>query len=209
MVVFLTGANGGIGSAISSLLKSKNIKVVEPSSSELNLTGDLNVGNEPINGFIHCAGINILANHSNITQENLYKIFEVNTFSFLKLCSKLNLINGSNVIGIGSLYSTLTKENRIQYAMSKHAMYGAVKTLALEMAENDIKVNLISPGFVDTKLTRKNNTKERIEFLENNIPLGLTTAEEIAKICLYFITENKFITGQNIIVDGGYSLRNL
>jgi 3-oxoacyl-[acyl-carrier protein] reductase len=93
--------------------------------------------------------------------------------------------------------------------MSKHAMYGAVKTLALEMAENNIKVNLISPGFVDTNLTRKNNTKERIDFLQNNIPLGLTTPEEIAKICLYFVRGNKFITGQNIIVDGGYSLRNL
>jgi len=209
MVVFLTGSNGGIGSAVSRLLKAENIKVIEPSSSELNLNDSLNVTKEPIDGFIHCAGINILAKHSEVNQEDLYKLFEINTFSFVKLCGKLNFAKGSNILGIGSLYSTLTKENRIQYAMSKHAMYGAVKTLALEMAENNIKVNLISPGFVDTNLTRKNNTKERIDFLQNNIPLGLTTPEEIAKICLYFVRGNKFITGQNIIVDGGYSLRNL
>ena len=87
-----------------------------------------------------------------------------------------------------------------------HAMFGAVKTLALEMAFNKVKVNMISPGFIDTELTRKNNTVERIEQLNNNIPLGLTSPSEIAKICVYLMKQNNAITGQNIIVDGGYSL---
>jgi 3-oxoacyl-[acyl-carrier protein] reductase len=93
--------------------------------------------------------------------------------------------------------------------MSKHALYGAVKTLALEKAIDKIKVNLISPGFVDTLLTRKNVSKERISFLDKNIPLGLTDSCEIANLCLYLIKQNNAITGQNIKIDGGYSLKNL
>jgi 3-oxoacyl-[acyl-carrier protein] reductase len=65
---------------------------------------------------------------------------------------------------------------------------------------------MVSPGFVDTELTRKNNSSERISELEKNIPLGLTDADQISKICSYLLLENTAITGQNIIVDGGYSL---
>jgi NAD(P)-dependent dehydrogenase (short-subunit alcohol dehydrogenase family) len=68
---------------------------------------------------------------------------------------------------------------------------------------------MISPGFVDTALTRKNNSKERIEFLNENIPLGLTDSCEIANLCLYLIKQNNAITGQNIIIDGGYSLKSI
>jgi NAD(P)-dependent dehydrogenase (short-subunit alcohol dehydrogenase family) len=91
------------------------------------------------------------------------------------------------------------------YSFSKHGLFSMVKTLALEMAYNKIKVNMISPGFIDTALTRKNNTQERIQQLNNLIPLGLTSPEEIAKMCKYLIVENQAITGQNIIIDGGYN----
>jgi NAD(P)-dependent dehydrogenase (short-subunit alcohol dehydrogenase family) len=64
---------------------------------------------------------------------------------------------------------------------------------------------MISPGFIDTLLTRKNNTQERIDQLKSIIPLGLTDTDEIAKMCLYLLKENKAITGQNLVVDGGYS----
>ena len=91
--------------------------------------------------------------------------------------------------------------------MSKHALLGAVKTLALELSSAHIKVNMVSPGFVDTEMTRKNNSKERIAELNSFIPLGLTQPEEIANMCLYLITKNHSITGQNIVIDGGYSCK--
>ena len=133
-------------------------------------------------------------------------IMSINTFGFTRLCKKVQFNDGANIVAIGSLYATETRTGRLSYTMSKHAMFGAVKTLALEMAFNRTKVNMVSPGFIDTELTRKNNTVERIEQLNNNIPLGLTSASEIAKICVYLMKQNNAITGQNIIVDGGYSL---
>lgn len=159
-----------------------------------------------MDGFIHCAGVNSPKSYSNITQEEFYRLFEINTFSFIRLTQQLKFSKGSNIIAIGSLYATQTKEYRAEYTMSKHALYGAVKTLAIEKSEDRIPVNLVSPGFVDTTLTRKNLDTNRIELLNSSIPLGLTTVWDIADFSLYLIMHNKAITGQNIIIDNGYSL---
>ena len=209
MRIFLTGGSSGIGLTIKNTLEQAGIKVISPTSKELDLSTDFIIDPITVDGFIHCAGINLIADHKSINQADLLKLFQINTFSFVNLCSNLNLTQRSNIVAIGSLYSTQTKESRIQYTMSKHALYGAVKTLALEKASDKIKVNMISPGFVDTVLTRKNNSKERIDFLNENIPLGLTDSYEIANLCLYLIKQNKAITGQNIIIDGGYSLKSI
>ncbi len=208
MNIFLTGGNGGIGSIISKALKENNINVIEPNSEELDLSGDFNI-NYKVDGFIHCAGINSLKKHDEIDFSELINLFNVNTFSFIKLCGQLDFSPGSNIIAIGSLYASATKENRIQYAMSKHALYGAVKTIAIEKSQECIKVNMISPGFVNTKMTRNNNSEDRISYLEKNIPLGLTDPWEIANLCVYLINNNKAITGQNILIDGGASLKEI
>ena len=208
MIIFLTGGRGGIGSTISKALKQAGINVIEPTSKELDLNSNFKV-NYKVEGFIHCAGVNNIKRHSDVTSEEFTNLFNINTFSFIKLCGQLKFTPGSNIIAIGSLYATNTKENRIQYAMSKHAMYGAVKTLALEKSSEGIKVNMVSPGFVDTEMTRKNNSSDRLNYLEKNIPLGLTDAWEIANLCVYLIKNNRAITGQNILVDSGASLKGI
>ena len=210
MRVFLTGGRGGIGSAIIEQLTENGIDTIAPSSSELDLSSDFDCSAYPeVDGFIHCAGINILARHENINASEFSRLFKINTLSFVSLCSQLKIKKGGSIIAIGSLYANTTKEDRIQYTMSKHALYGAVKTIALEKAIDKIAVNMVSPGFADTPMTRINNSAERIHYLNENIPMGMVDAEQIAAMCVYLITKNKAITGQNIIMDGGYSLKGL
>ena len=206
MKVILTGSSGGIGSAILQELRDNEIDVVEINSKEIDLSKDFEIKSVPVDGLIYCAGINRVNVHDEISDQDMIDIMNVNTFGFTRLCKKVQFNDGANIVAIGSLYATETRVGRLSYTMSKHAMFGAVKTLALEMAFNRTKVNMVSPGFIDTELTRKNNTIERIEQLNNNIPLGLTSASEIAKISVYLMKQNNAITGQNIIVDGGYSL---
>lgn len=207
MNIVITGSNGGIGSAIKSELSSDH-RLIEINSDVIDLSRlPLNIIiNTAIDGFIHCAGVNVLKPYTGIDVEEFYKLLNVNTLSFVELCKHIKFNRGANIIALGSLYSIETKEHRIQYTMSKHALLGAVKTLALEMSNKDIRVNMVSPGFVDTKLTRKNNSKDRIDNLNKRIPLGLTQPEDIANFCTYLITKNKAITGQNILIDGGCSL---
>ena len=210
MNVFITGANGGIGKEIKSLLIKEGVNVISYSSSEMDLSKAFDVSNVPVlDGFIHAAGINSLCYHADLNEEELFKILNVNVFSFVSLCGKLKFNDKANIIAIGSFYSENTKENRIQYSMSKHALFAAVKTIALEKSKNLIKANMVSPGFVDTELTRKNNSKERIENLQSNIPLGLSEPIHIANMCSYLINKNHGITGQNMLIDCGYSLKHL
>ena len=82
-----------------------------------------------------------------------------------------------------------------------------VKNLSLELAPKKILVNSVSPGFISTKMTFKNNTEEKINDFKSKIPLSdLGDPNDIASIVYYLCTENNYITGQNIVVDGGYSV---
>jgi 3-oxoacyl-[acyl-carrier protein] reductase len=204
MRILVTGGSGGIGKSI---IDELDCDVVSPSSKELNLTDSFAIDGV-FDGLIHCAGVNFVKPYNQIDPEELSKLFQVNTFSFLNLCSHVEFNRGANIIAVGSLYATHTKEGRIQYSMSKHALLGAVKTLALEMSNEDIKVNMVSPGFVETKMTFENNSKDRINSLDEYIPLGMTKPKDIAKMCSFIVNNNQSMTGQNIIIDGGYSLRN-
>ena len=206
MRILLTGGSGGIGKSI---IEELSCEIISPPSNKLDLNKSLNTDELGVfDGLIHCAGVNFVKPHDQVNPDELSKLFQINTFSFLQLCSQIKFNEGANIVAVGSLYATHTKEGRIQYSMSKHALLGAVKTLALEMSDRNIKVNMVSPGFVKTNMTLENNSIDRINSLNDYIPLGMTKPKDIAKMCSFIINNNQSMTGQNIIIDGGYSLRN-
>ena len=106
---------------------------------------------------------------------------------------------------ISSLFGQLGREGRLPYSLSKHALEGAAKTLAVELGPVGIRVNSISPGFIDTKLTRKNIPQNQITKLEERIPLGALGAPEDIADAVFFLSsdKNNFVSGANFILDGG------
>lgn len=216
--VFITGANGDIGSSMKEVFLLKGYNVISPSSKELDLSDSSSIdnyfstNNHRISILIYCAGINDPKSFDAVTEVDVLKTMEVNTFSFFKVVQKVApfMIEQKRgyILGVSSIYSFLGRKGRIPYAMSKHAMNGLMKTLAIELGCYNILVNNVSPGFVDTKLTRKNNSQEKIQSFVRMIPLAkLATPKDIADIA-YFLcsTQNRYITGQNIVVDGGLSI---
>lgn len=162
--------------------------------------------------IIHCAAINIVGEHETCSQEFLERVMRVNTFSLLEFIKKMKpyweSVQRGKVIVINSLYGELARRGRLPYVTSKHALHGLMKTLAIELASIGVLVNAVSPGFVDTKLTRQNNSEEKIKAFEDSIPLHrLARPEEIAHVVSFLSSPlNTYITGENITIDGGYSI---
>ena len=87
-------------------------------------------------------------------------------------------------------------------------MLGINKTLAVEWAQHNVLVNCISPGFTLTELTKSTNTEEELKKIKNKIPQKrMANPEDIARGVLFISSElNSYIVGQNIIIDGGYTV---
>ncbi len=210
--VFLTGGRGDIGSAIKKVFEEHGYSVTAPNSQELNLKNKDEIEkyfSNKENSFdviVHCAGINNPDTIDNLTYENVETTAKINYMSFFEIVKILSpKMSNGKIVAISSLYGTISRKGRLAYTASKAALEGCVKTLCCELADKNILVNAVSPGFVDTKLTSKNNTKEKIKQLEGKIPLKrLAKTEEIANVVYFLCSEqNTYISGQNIVVDGG------
>jgi 3-oxoacyl-[acyl-carrier protein] reductase len=86
-------------------------------------------------------------------------------------------------------------------------MNSLTRTLALELAEYNILVNAVAPGFINTELTKKNNSQSDLDLIAKSIPLNrLAEPFEVANLVYFLCSEkNSFITGQTILIDGGYT----
>ena len=109
------------------------------------------------------------------------------------------------IVNVASVFGIVSRAGRGSYSASKHALVGFTKTAALEWGRDNILVNALCPGYVETELTYENNTMEQIRGLISSVPLQrLAKPAEIAAVA-YFLgsEENTFITGQPVVADGG------
>lgn len=109
------------------------------------------------------------------------------------------IINISSIMGVRGLPGVSV------YSATKAAMDGMTRSLAKELGRKGIRVNSVSPGYFASDMV-KDLTDDILRKIERRTPLGrLGTQKEIADLVLYLSTEGKFITGQNITIDGGFT----
>jgi 3-oxoacyl-[acyl-carrier protein] reductase len=113
------------------------------------------------------------------------------------------------IVNISSVYSLVSRPKRVMYTTTKSAINGLTRAAAVELGPRGVLVNAVCPGFVDTDLTRANNTPEDIVKLCEQVPLGrLADPAEIAAFVAFLGSdENTYITGQVIPIDGGFLCR--
>jgi len=111
------------------------------------------------------------------------------------------------IINIASIWSIITKPGRSSYVAAKSGLAGMTRGLATDLAPSGILVNCVSPGFVLTDLTRASLTDEEIGALAKQVPLGrFAEPAEIARLVAFLGSEsNTYVTGQNIVADGGFT----
>ncbi|EJL66740.1 SDR family NAD(P)-dependent oxidoreductase [Flavobacterium sp. CF136] len=170
---------------------------------------------EKFDGFVHCAGIEETFPLTMYNPENVKKIFDINVFSGIELLryfSKKKYSNeGASVVFLSSVMGELGQPGKIGYCATKSAILGVVRSSALELAKRKFRVNAISPGVVNTPMTQKLFSQiedENIQKIKEMHPLGIGEVEDVVPIITFLLSDfSKWITGQNIKIDGGYSIQ--
>lgn len=213
----ITGGSRGIGAAIVEKFSKENVDVIAPRRDELDLLSNESIDvfldslNYPIDIIVNNAGINVLAAATELSQRDLRDVLQTNLVAPLWLTRKLApqmMARGfGRVVNISSIFSLVSKRLRASYSASKAGLNGLTRTLAVEMARFNVLVNAVAPGYVDTELTRQNNSEQELQAICSTIPIGrLAKTSEIAEVVFFLCSEkNSYITGQVIVVDGGFT----
>lgn len=165
-----------------------------------------------IDVFVNNAGINILNPIESITDDEYAKVLSVNLDAPVKISRYLAGVmkeqGYGRIVNIASIWSVITRPDRGIYSISKNAIIGLTQTLGIELASSGVLVNAISPGFTLTELTQRTNTEDELRNIGNKIPIKrLAEPREIGHVILFLSSkENSYMTGQNIVVDGGFTI---
>ena len=244
-VMLITGASGGIGSATVNLFSNYGWGVIGVDRAEcrsdfpndgLFIKSDLS---EPSNFDQIFSEVKQYSDHLNVLINNAaYQITKPlldttvdewdaviasnlrSVFLGAKLAHPLLKKSGNaSIVNVSSVHAIATSSNISAYAASKGGILALTRAMAIEFAEDDIRVNAILPGAVDTPMLRAGfnrdhvtggSDSERLENLARNTVNGrVGTPDEIAK-SIYFLSDpsqSSFMTGQALVVDGGATAR--
>jgi NAD(P)-dependent dehydrogenase (short-subunit alcohol dehydrogenase family) len=161
--------------------------------------------------LVNNAGINTLSPFGEIDPAEFDRIQAVNVRAPMLLCRAvapgMSERGWGRIVNIASIWSVLSRTGRGSYSASKFALDGLTAALAAEVAVHGVLANCVSPGFVDTELTRGVLGDKGIAQLVAEVPAGrLAQPEEIAALVAWLAgPENTYVSAQNIVIDGGFS----
>ncbi|MBU1032337.1 MAG: SDR family NAD(P)-dependent oxidoreductase [Patescibacteria group bacterium] len=161
--------------------------------------------------LVNNAGIYPFVPFAKMTQADWDKVQDVNLKGAF-LCSQAavkKMKAGGKIVNISSIASLIGFEGLVHYCASKSGINGMTRALALELASKKINVNAVAPGAIETPGATVTMTKDAKQGTIAAIPWGrMGTPDDIAQACV-FLTSDKsdYITGQVLVVDGGWILR--
>ncbi len=165
-----------------------------------------------LHGLVNNAGINRVGPMEGQPSENIDAVIDLNVRTLYKISqaaiAPMKRAGSASIVNMSSQMGVVGSPNRTLYCMSKHAVEGVTKAMAVELAEHNIRVNTVAPTFVLTPMTKPMFEDESFKkFVYDMIPLGrLGKVEDIANSCTFLLSElASMITGTSIKVDGGWT----
>lgn len=234
--IFITGSSRGIGAALAELAKKEGYQIILHGSKRSDyliklskklkcsyLVFDVTNANEvkqniikisKIDFLVNCAGINISKRFSQLSISDWQHVYNVNVIGVVNVINAIIPImkkttSLGKIINLASIKGNSSTVGRLAYASSKASIINISAGLAKELAPNII-VNSVSPGFTKTEMTNK-TWSNRISKQVNTVLLKrMAEPIEIANLIIFLLGDKcNYITGQNIIIDGGFSIKNV
>ncbi|MBL8253494.1 MAG: SDR family oxidoreductase [Candidatus Competibacter sp.] len=180
------------------------------------MVGDLSARLGRFYGLCHCAGVVQTLPLAASKPERVRAMFDLNFVAGLELARAITrrdvlAESGGSLLWIASIYAHVGAPGQIGYCASKGAVAAAVRAMALELAGRKVRVNCISPGMVRTEMTEASGsrmTKEQWARITSLHPLGVGEPQDVARAAVFMLDpNNSWITGADLVVDGGYTLQ--
>lgn len=236
-VAVVTGAGRGIGRACAEALAEAGARVVAVSRTESDLEVVAQHASQRIEPLVAdvtsdallerieaTEGLSILVNNAGsnrpqpfveVDRESLDFVIDLNVraaFLVAQAAARAMLaqnIRGS-IVNMSSQMGHVGSPQRSVYCMTKHAVEGLTKALAVELAEHGIRVNSVAPTFIETAMTRPMLAEPGFrEFILDMIPLReFGTVDDVVAAVMYLVSPGaRMVTGHSLKVDGGWTAR--
>jgi NAD(P)-dependent dehydrogenase (short-subunit alcohol dehydrogenase family) len=232
--ILVTGAGKGIGKACALLADACGANVIAVARTESDLVALKNESSERLSfwvgdvqdkalyekiqalpllhGLINNAGTNRVAPMQEQSDENIDDILNLNIRSAYKVAqaaiTPMLKSQAPSIVHMSSQMGFVGSPGRTLYCLSKHAIEGLTKAMAVELAPNNIRVNSVAPTFIKTPMTEPMLQEPAFaEMVMNNIPLQrLGSVEDVANACIFLLSElSMTTTGSCLKVDGGWT----
>lgn len=172
---------------------------------------DIVADGHKIDGLVHCAGMAKILPVGMLSKKNMDESMTVNLYSFVEmvsLLSKKKYHERASVVGVSSISTIYPQKCQSIYVATKAAMNTIVTSMAMELAEKEIRINTVMPSSTNTEMLQEafeNKTEKQINDILSQQVLGLIEPEDVADVILFLLSDaSRIITGREIYADGGF-----
>ena len=214
----VTGSTRGIGKRIADDIEDSGGKVLRTGTNNLDFTDEKSIseykvylaGFGKIDILVNNAGVNKLGAIGNLDKNAVDKIMKINLEGAMIMTNAIVPLMIENrygrIINISSILGIVSLPKRSVYSMAKAGLIGFTRGCALDLAKYNILVNSVSPGFIETDLTHKMLGRAGVAGKKKQIPIGrIGNPYDVSTVVCFLCSDlNNYITGENVVVDGGY-----
>jgi len=159
---------------------------------------------------VNCAAVRLRAPLVEITAADFAEVVRINLVGAFVLtravAGAMRARGGGSIVHIGSALGTVAAPDFAPYVASKGGLHQLARAAAVELVQDDIRVNVVAPGTIDTPIGQ-GVPEFRRHLLKHRIPIGRAGhVDDVAGICLYLASDaSRYVTGAVIPIDGGWT----